>query len=551
MAFLVALLVLSLVFTAGLAFQAQVAARSHRATAERALRDYASFAALEFGVNSKEAIWNSISWVLYQPADLGLGQPTEFRRSPWLDSLVAAADRGEGAGSDSAFFFFRIDLQSRRITASRGCAVPAVRAWLLDTVPVHALTEYKPTWDFAHITRNVDGRPWLIAYVVRRDTRDVPTTAYGFTTGFAPFTSHVFAEIVKYYPFLPQSLVKHTPNDSMLSVRVTDLDRNELFRSAAQYPPTYSASDTVTKFGGYVATVALRPALAEALVIGGLPRSRLPLLLALVTVSAALVVAALLQLRREYELARLRSDFISSISHELRTPLAQVRMFAETLLLGRVRSDDERHRSLEIIDQEARRLTHLVENILQYSRTERQVTRLSPEPTELASQLREAIEGFAPIAQARRVQVATDLRQGIVASVDRGALRQTLINLLDNAVKYGPTGQTVTVGLTFAGGRAFISVEDQGPGIAPRERNRIWEPFYRLERDANSAVAGSGIGLAVVSELVALHAGRAWVESAPGGGARFVVELPATLPECPPESEAAAAESRTTEGATR
>src|SRR5918912_2495454 len=460
MAFLVTLLVLSLVFTVELAFQAQVAARSHRATAERALRDYASFAALEFGVNSKEAIWNSISGVLYQPADLGLGQPTEFRRSPWLDSLVERADRGEGAGSDSALFFFRLDLQSRHITASRGCTMPAVRAWLLDTVPVHALTEYKPTWDFASITRNVEGRPWLIAYVVRRDTHDVPTTAYGFTTGLAPFTSHVFAEIVHYYPFLPQSLVKHTPNDSMLSVRVTDLNGRELFRSAAQYPPTYSASDTVTKFGGYISTVALRPALAEALVIGGLPRTRLPLLLALVTVSAALVVAALLQLRREYELARLRADFISSISHELRTPLAQVRMFAETLLLGRVRSDEERRRSLEIIDQEARRLTHLVENVLQYSRTERQVTRLSPEPTELASQLREAIEGFSPIAQARRVQLVTELQEGIVASVDRGALRQTLTNLLDNAVKYGPAGQAVTVGLTFANGRAIISVED-------------------------------------------------------------------------------------------
>src|SRR5918911_57812 len=291
MAFLVALLVLSLAFTAELAFQAQAAAHSHRATAERALRDYASFAALEFGVNSKEEIWPSIGWVLYQPADLGLGQPTEFRRSPWLDSLVEAAERGQGAGSDSAFFFFRIDLQSRRITASRGCTVPAVRAWLLDTVPGHAFTEEKPTWDFASIVRNVEGRPWLIAYVVRRDTHDVPTAAYGFTTGLAPFASHAFTEIAKYYPFLPQSLVKHTPNDSMLSVRVSDLDGHELFRSAVQYPPTYSASDTVTKFGGYIATLALRPALAEALVIGGLPRSPLPPLLALVTVSAPPVVA--------------------------------------------------------------------------------------------------------------------------------------------------------------------------------------------------------------------------------------------------------------------
>src|SRR5919204_4598141 len=131
MAFLVALLVLSLVFTAVLAYQAQVAARSHRATAERALRDYASFAALEFAVNSKEEIWNWIAFVLYQPADLGLGQPTEFRSSPWLDSLVRrAVDRCRSAASDSALFFFRLDLQSRSIGASRGCAAPAVPARL-------------------------------------------------------------------------------------------------------------------------------------------------------------------------------------------------------------------------------------------------------------------------------------------------------------------------------------------------------------------------------------------------------------------------------------
>src|SRR5213083_3043837 len=127
--------------------------------------------------------------------------------------------------------------------------------------------------------------------------------------------------------------------------------------------------------------VALRPDVAPKLVVGGMPRSNLPMLLSLLAITAALVVGALLQLRREYELSRLRADFVSGVSHELRTPLAQIRMFSETLLLGRVRSDDERERSLEIIDQEARRLTHLVENLLHFSRSERRLTRLSPAPT--------------------------------------------------------------------------------------------------------------------------------------------------------------------------
>jgi len=256
------------------------------------------------------------------------------------------------------------------------------------------------------------------------------------------------------------------------------------------------------------------------------------MLLSLLALTAGLVVAALLQLRREYELSRLRADFVSGVSHELRTPLAQIRMFSETLLLGRVRSDDERERSLEIIDQEARRLTHLVENLLHFSRSERRLARLSPALAPLAPLVSEAAEGFAPLAAARGVTLCTELADGVVAPVDADALRQMLLNLLDNAVKYGPSGQTVTLALAVADGRARVSVDDEGPGIPAAERERIWDRFWRLERDRGSAVAGTGIGLSVVRELVALHGGRTWVEDAPASehgdraGSRFVIELP-------------------------
>jgi signal transduction histidine kinase len=109
----------------------------------------------------------------------------------------------------------------------------------------------------------------------------------------------------------------------------------------------------------------------------------------------------------------------------------------------------------------------------------------------------------------------------VTALADRGALRQMLLNLLDNALKYGPAGQIVTIGVAMRDGRARGWVEDQGDGIPPRERSRVWDAFYRLERHANSAVAGSGIGLYVVRELARLHGGDACVE-----GARFVIEWP-------------------------
>jgi signal transduction histidine kinase len=275
-----------------------------------------------------------------------------------------------------------------------------------------------------------------------------------------------------------------------------------------------------------VVEVALRPESAASLLIGGVPRSRLPVLLGLLFLTAGLIIAALVQLRREYELSRLREEFVSGVSHELRTPLAQIRMFAETLLLDRVRSDAERRRSMEIIDREARRLGQLVENVLRFSGSSRRPARLAPEPTALSPLVREVVEAFDPLARARDARVRIDMEPGVAAAVDHGAFRQILLNLLDNAVKYGPRGQTVTVTLVSAQGRARLSVDDEGPGVPRGERERIWASFSRLERDVSAAVAGSGIGLAVVHELTRLHGGWRWVEDSPAGGARFVVELP-------------------------
>jgi signal transduction histidine kinase len=192
-----------------------------------------------------------------------------------------------------------------------------------------------------------------------------------------------------------------------------------------------------------------------------------------------------------------------------------------------VRSEDERQRSLEIVDQEARRLSHLVENILQFSRAERHAIKLAPTDTPLAPQISAALEAFDPIARARQVRVVTSLDEGLRGIVDAGALRQILLNLLDNAVKYGPLGQEVRVLLEPSVTRrhARIIVEDQGPGIPPERRDKVWEPFYRLDRDAQSAVAGSGIGLSVVRELARRHGGDATIEDS-ARGARFVVVLP-------------------------
>jgi signal transduction histidine kinase len=272
--------------------------------------------------------------------------------------------------------------------------------------------------------------------------------------------------------------------------------------------------------------VWLPAAVAGRLVVAR-PASRLPVLLGLLALTAGLAAVGVRQLRREQELARLRADFTSSVSHELRTPLTQILLFAETLELGRAAGEDERREALDIIVQEARRLAHLVENVLHFSRAERQMVRVKKEMVALAPLLREITERFAPLAGHAALRIRTELEERLAAPVDQECFHQVIINLLDNAVKHGGRGGVVTVRSALREGYARVEVDDTGPGIPPADRERVWEPFVRL-RGADGAT-GSGIGLAVVRQLVSAHGGRAVVEEAPGGGARFVIELPEGL----------------------
>ena len=208
--------------------------------------------------------------------------------------------------------------------------------------------------------------------------------------------------------------------------------------------------------------MSLSESLAPALIIGGLPRSRVPLLVALLLLTVALTIAAGDQLRRELELSRLRDDFVSSVSHELRTPLAQIRMFAETLRLGRVRSRDEGERSLAIVENEARRLEHLVENLLHFSRAERRQLQIRTESTNLTSLVQEIVAEFVPLAARSESTIVLELEPDVLTHADPSAIRQIVLNLLDNAVKYGRVGQAITVRLSATSTCIRLEIEDQG-----------------------------------------------------------------------------------------
>jgi len=327
---------------------------------------------------------------------------------------------------------------------------------------------------------------------------------------------------------LPPSMSNGRSNGQLLAVRVLSATGVPLFESDPSAPMEHMVEEEIyPMLGGGRIQASVLPKAAEFLIIGGLPRNRVPMLLTVFGLAGLLALLAAAQMRKEDEFSRQRADFVASVSHELRTPLAQVRLFTETLQLGRAHTEEQKEWALRTIDRETRRLTQLVENVLHFSRAERGLGWLELEPADLSAECRDAVASFLPLLRTGQAQLVCAVPEGLRAGVHRDSFRQVLLNLLDNAVKYGPTGQTITVGGSRTRSAVRLTVEDQGPGVPREERELIWGAFRRGASATGSVTAGSGIGLSVVREIMRAHRGRAWVEDGPGSGARFVVELPA------------------------
>ena len=514
---IVVLLVATVGMTALLAYEALHAAKSHRATAENVLRDYAAFGAWELSRVGRQQLMSVIQTELSEVHHA-------VKRGDLTGALTASHGCGTCSGVHRMHTVFHAPLPGGRFTFAGAPVDPAV-VTLLEKKLAEGLQ--KPQL-FTCPALGVVPSGAASAVVIWRPVFDHNDDRASGVVGFISdpqFVSVVFEKILRSNPLLPPSLLQDGTNpNAAVTVRVATQDGRELFASATEASPYAATEKFQADLGQLALSVALRPDAAGRLVIGGLPRERLPLVVGLLTLTAGLVFVALIQLRREAELSRLRSDFVSGVSHELRTPLAQIRMFTETLLLGRVRSELEGRRSLEIIARETQRLTQLVENVLFFARAERRRPRIAAEAAPLAPIVTEVVESFAPLAAARQARLVTVLDEAAMATVDAGAVRQILLNLLDNAVKYGPQGQTITVSALLDGACARLMVDDEGPGVAPEHAERVWQPFDRLTTP-ETAVGGTGIGLAIVRQLADLHDGRAWVERGPAG-ARFIVEIP-------------------------
>jgi PAS domain S-box-containing protein len=237
-------------------------------------------------------------------------------------------------------------------------------------------------------------------------------------------------------------------------------------------------------------------------------------------------VYALQDVTEEHALEKTRSDFVATASHELRTPLAAVYGAVRTLRRDDVElSDYDRTQFLEMIESEATRLARIVDQILLAGQLDADAVDLELtecDPEQVAAGVIESAEMHLP----ESISLDLDVDGAQPINCDENKLRQVLVNLVDNAVKYSPDGGRVELRVRSANGSCLIEVADEGLGIPPEERERIFEKFYRLDPQQTQGVGGSGLGLYISRELVERMDGRLRVESEPGKGSRFTVELP-------------------------
>ena len=244
----------------------------------------------------------------------------------------------------------------------------------------------------------------------------------------------------------------------------------------------------------------------------------------LAAVFAALVSGVFLTaraVRREAEFSRLHSDFVATVSHEFRSPLTGIRQLTELLESGIVKTDERRQEYYHLILQESDRLTHLVENLLDFSRLEAGRKEYRMEAIDSSFWLEETATG------ARSLRLSTDIPAGLPAvRGDRHALSSVVGNLMDNALKYSPPNRPVQLVARTVSGKLSIAVTDQGPGITREEQSLIFERFYRGGGELSRQVKGAGIGLSLVKRIVEDHGGNVSVVSNPGEGSTFTIELP-------------------------
>ena len=243
-------------------------------------------------------------------------------------------------------------------------------------------------------------------------------------------------------------------------------------------------------------------------------------------------------LRRELKLARMKTEFVANVSHELKTPLSLIKLCSETLQLDRLKGEEKRQEYFEVINRESDRLGHLIDNVLNFSKIDAGKKNYELKRADLAPLLNQTLDAYLLQLQEQDFTCRRDIPSSLpVVMADREAVAQAFINLLQNAVRYSPDKGEISVRGSSNGKSLLLSVTDTGIGIAQEDQERIWDDYYRTAEARALGTRGSGLGLSLVSHIMAAHQGKTLLTSTPGAGSEFTLVFPlANEKEMEPEN---------------
>ena len=247
-------------------------------------------------------------------------------------------------------------------------------------------------------------------------------------------------------------------------------------------------------------------------------------------IAGILIFGSVLTIRavgHELELARMKADFVSTVSHEFKSPLTSIRQIAEMLHAGRVPSDERRQQYYDVLLQQSERLSQLTENVLNFAKMEEGRKKFIFEETDIAPMMQDIVSAFQERIRHDGIEIELSMEESLAPiQADRSALAQAINNLIDNAVKYSGDSKRVEVSAFVEEQSLLLSVQDFGIGIKSDEIDKVFDRFFRGGDELTRTVKGSGLGLALVKQIVNAHNGDVFVQSEIGQGSKFTIRLP-------------------------
>jgi signal transduction histidine kinase len=476
-----------------------------------------------------------------EPIDLPFIEPVfadGLSGSPFVESFFVWAERGPH--SDEWLVFDRASAARpttdpnshfRADSAVGAVLLPRLRALVPARQAIVAFTE------------NINGRPHYIQAQLRFDgpARSRMTSVVAFSvdveklrtqfipsvfrdwvasvqqpSGFPPLVTEVLDEDGNHIFSSHDKNAEHTAPVDERSFAIIFFDK-ELLEFAVPYEQHREVWGLRTSYGP-------QP-IAEIVSASTRPQLALMIVLALAMALGVFLVAG--AAAREVRVAELKSNFVASVSHDLKTPLALIQLFAETLELGRVRTPERAQEYYRIINGEAKKLTRLIENILDFSRMEAGLRPYRMEPADLTESVHKVLARMETQFSQGHFKVTANVDHDLPRVLaDEGAAEQAIENLLANAMKYSGEAKEIEIAATRVNGHIVVSVTDHGIGISRREQSRIFRKFYRVQRELGGGPQGTGLGLAIVDHTMRGHGGFVRVESEPDRGSTFSLHFP-------------------------